>query len=156
MFWFDLTVNISSIHCFQFNNFNCIYLKDQKTNATLLISILRTITMVRGEQNSLNTFILPLSRTESPQYHYAQTTIFFLVLFIILVPILLTKLLVSPIKIFMNFCYISCGIKQSVRRNTIFIEHAFTLEKKIEWRCYTQHSCSTPNFYTGSKYRNRA
>jgi hypothetical protein len=51
--------------------------------------------MMVDEQDSIRTFILPLS--EENDYHYSHTTIVFLILFIILVPILLTNLLVSPL-----------------------------------------------------------
>ncbi len=56
------------------------------------ISILRTILMMVGEIDGLNSFILPFL---SNSMHYGYTTLMFLVLFIVLVPILLTNLLVS-------------------------------------------------------------
>jgi hypothetical protein len=69
--------------------------KSSKTNSTWIISILRTIGMSTGELDASDTFILPLSADSPYEYHYSQTTVVFMILFIILVPILLTNLLVT-------------------------------------------------------------
>jgi hypothetical protein len=57
--------------------------------------MLRTITMMIGEIDSLDQFIIPLTDKSKYTIHYAGLTVVFLVLFVILIPILLTNLLVS-------------------------------------------------------------
>ena len=68
--------------------------KSNKRNSTPLISIFRSITMMTGELAALDTIFDPLTDDSVHTLHFSRMVIFFEILFIILVPILLTNLLV--------------------------------------------------------------
>lgn len=61
-------------------------------NHDSFISIFRTMIMMLGETDGVNTFILPYM---NGRLHFPNLTLIFLTLFVFLIPILLTNLLVS-------------------------------------------------------------
>lgn len=72
---------------FKFNNF-----KDSKINLAPHAAILRTIIMMQGSDiDGLGSFLIPFS---NDKMRHGVTSMVFLVIFIFLVPILLTNLLV--------------------------------------------------------------
>ena len=69
-------------------------------NARADLSILRTVIMMLGETNGLNSFIVPYVNNT---LHFGGISLLFLVVFILLVPILLTNLLVCLLKRLLTF-----------------------------------------------------
>ena len=67
-------------------------------NRNPFISIFRTMIMMLGETDGLDTFIIPYTNN---QLHFGRITLTFFAVFIFLIPILLTNLLV--IIVFIDF-----------------------------------------------------
>jgi hypothetical protein len=73
-------------------------------NRNPFISIFRTMIMMLGETDGLDTFIIPYTNN---QLHFGKITLTFFAVFIFLIPILLTNLLVFIIYIdFVKFALI--------------------------------------------------
>ena len=69
-------------------------------NRDPFISIFRTMIMMLGETDGLESFIIPYAYN---RLHFGKLTLAFFALFIFLIPILLTNLLVNILNFFMKF-----------------------------------------------------
>ena len=63
-------------------------------NSTILVSLVRSFTMITGEINALETVITPLADQSPNGLHFREIIVVFEILFIITMPILLINLMV--------------------------------------------------------------
>ena len=68
--------------------------KKTKLHSSVLYSIIRSFTKISGEINVLETVVTPSTDISQKVIHFREMTIFFEILFIILMPILLNNLMV--------------------------------------------------------------
>ena len=122
--------------------------QESKANSTPAISVFRTIIMLLGETDGLNSFIIPYTnnQTSPNRLHFGWISIAFLCVFIFLIPILLTNLLVNlPAPLLQLFTLVSLtlafasfkiglavGDIESVRRNAKLKREAMQVQLHVD------------------------